>query len=494
MSETALLGDVAKIVRGIAFPKEAKCLEPRPGHVACLRTTNVQRDVEWDDLWFVPEEHVRRAEQFVRTGDILISTANSYELVGKVAAVSALPMKATLGAFISLIRPHATVHPKFLYHLLAWRKTQARIRDLASTTTNISNVSTKKLAALEFSFPHLDDQRSIVAEIEKQFSRLDQAVASLQRVKAQLKRYKASVLKAAVEGRLVETEAARARREGRGVETGAELAAQGRANAARGTKSDAALPYETGEQLLQRILDARRSQWNGKGKYKEPAAPDTASLPELPEGWVWATVDQLAATDPNAITDGPFGSNLKSEHYLEHGPRVIRLQNIKDGEFADEYAHISADRFELLAKHRIYEGDLVIASLGENPPRACIIPRFVGPAIVKADCIRFKPYPSLAALYLNFALNSQPTRHRTKSLLRGIGRPRLTLGEIRTIALPLPPLAEQHRIVAEVDRRLSIVREVEAEVDANLKRAQALRQAVLARAFAGAPDARYTGA
>ena len=49
---------------------------------------------------------------------------------------------------------------------------------------------------------------------------------------------------------------------------------------------------------------------------------------------------------------------------------------------------------------------------------------------------------------------------------------------------PLPPLAEQHRIVAEVDRRLSIVREVEAEVDANLKRAQALRQAILARAFA----------
>lgn len=51
--------------------------------------------------------------------------------------------------------------------------------------------------------------------------------------------------------------------------------------------------------------------------------------------------------------------------------------------------------------------------------------------------------------------------------------------------MPLPPLADQHRIVAEVDRRLSIVREVEAEVNANLKRAQALRQAVLARAFGG---------
>ena len=150
----------------------------------------------------------------------------------------------------------------------------------------MASISQKQLASFPIVLAALDDQRRIVAEIEKQFSRLDQAVASLQRVKAQLKRYKASVLKAAVEGRLVETEAERARREGRGFETGAELAAQGSANAAGGRKPGAALPYETGEQLLKRILDTRRSQWKGKGKYKEPAAPDTSGLPELPEGWV----------------------------------------------------------------------------------------------------------------------------------------------------------------------------------------------------------------
>ena len=204
---TAQLGEVASIVRGIAFPKEDKRAEPLPGHVACLRTTNVQRTVEWEDLWFVPEKHVKRDEQLVRSGDILISTANSYELVGKVAPVAGMPHKATLGAFISLIRPNERVEPKFLYHQLAWGKTQSRIRETASTTTNISNVSTKKLLTLEMFTPSLEVQREIVAELEKQFSRLDEAVANLQRVKANLKRYKASVLKAAVEGRLVETEA-----------------------------------------------------------------------------------------------------------------------------------------------------------------------------------------------------------------------------------------------------------------------------------------------
>lgn len=64
----------------------------------------------------------------------------------------------------------------------------------------------------------------------------------------------------------------------------------------------------------------------------------------------------------------------------------------------------------------------------------------------------------------------------------------LSTGKVARLPIPVPPLAEQHRIVAEVDRRLSIVREVEAEVDANLKRAQALRRAVLARAFADAGE------
>ena len=104
----------------------------------------------------------------------------------------------------------------------------------------------------------------IVAEIEKQFTRLEAGVAGLRRVQANLKRYRAAVLKAACEGKLVPTEAELARQEGRS--------------------------YETGAQLLERILTERRQKWNGKGKYKEPAKPDMANLPPLPEGWTWASL------------------------------------------------------------------------------------------------------------------------------------------------------------------------------------------------------------
>ncbi len=451
----AQLGELASIVRGISFPKEDKRSEPLPGHVACLRTTNVQRSVEWDDLWFVPEGHVKREEQFVRTGDILISTANSYELVGKVAPVHGLPHKTSLGAFISLIRPNDSVDPKFLYHQLAWGKTQQRIRETASTTTNISNVSTKKLLALELFVPDLDEQRRIVAEIDKQFSRLDEAVASLLRVKANLKRYKAAVLKAAVEGRLVETEASIARREGRG--------------------------YETGEQLLQRILEERRAKWNGRGKYKEPIAPVIDELPALPEGWTWARLDSLAALKGGITVDSKrVDPNARSVPYL-------RVANVQRG-FIDltEVKHINASPTDI-DDLRLEPGDVLFNEGGDRDKlgRGWIWEGQFSDCIHQNHVFRARMYlgamsPKLVSWWGNTFGKDYFLRvgKQTTNLAS------INLGKLSEFPVPVPPRTEQLRMVQEIERLLSVVDEVEAEVDANLQRAHALRQATLAKVFA----------
>jgi len=128
--------------------------------------------------------------------------------------------------------------------------------------------------------------------------------------------------------------------------------------AIKNPKSEFHNRFESGEQLLKRILAERRQHWlarrslgeggTGRGQYKEPAAPDTASLAPLPAGWTWASVEQLADPDRNSITDGPFASNLKSDYNTESGPRVIRLKNIGDGIFIDARAHISQTHFERL--------------------------------------------------------------------------------------------------------------------------------------------------
>ena len=131
-----------------------------------------------------------------------------------------------------------------------------------------------------FALPPLDEQQRIVAEIEKQFTRLDAGVGSLKRVQTALKRYRASVLKAACEGRLVPTEAELALKENRS--------------------------YETGEQLLQRILEERRKKWNGKGKYKEPSsAQNLVDLPQLPKGWTWTRLEQLSGSTFGGLTKNP---------------------------------------------------------------------------------------------------------------------------------------------------------------------------------------------
>ncbi len=156
---------------------------------------------------------------------------------------------------------------KFILH--AMRATEEELRANATGTT-FEAIRGDDLRSHPLPLPPLPEQHRIVAEIEKQFTRLDASVAGLKRVQANLKRYRASVLKAACEGSLVPTEAELARSEGR--------------------------DYEPASVLLDRILAERRARWEAqekrRGKYKEPIGPDTSDLPEQPEGWMWSALGQ----------------------------------------------------------------------------------------------------------------------------------------------------------------------------------------------------------
>ncbi len=206
----------------------------------------------------------------------------------------------------------------------------------------------------------------------------------------------------------------------------------------------------------------------------------------MPDGWCWASVAQCAASEEFAITDGPFGSNLKTEHYTDEGPRVIRLQNIGDGVFVDEDAHISFQHFTTLQRHAVKNNDVVIAMLGEMLPRACLVPSHIPPAIVKADCVKVTANCLLTLPnFLVVVLNSHPTRIRASARIAGVGRPRLNLEKLKPLAIPLPPLSEQQQIIAEVEQRLSILQAANLQIDDNLKRSTRLRQSILKRAFEG---------
>src|SRR3546814_10942721 len=115
-----------------------------------------------------------------------------------------------------------------------------------------------------------------------------------------------------------------------------------------------------------------------------------------------------------SINDGPFGSSLTSSHYSTTGARVVRLGNIGAGVFKDDdQAFVPLAHYERLSRHRVRQGDLLIAGLGDarnHVGRACVAPD-LGPAMVKADCYFARVDPR-RALPASLAIGRAPCRER----------------------------------------------------------------------------------
>ena len=167
-SHTARLGEVASFIRGITFKPSDVVSRNTPGAVACMRTKNVQETLDQDDVWFVDRGFARRADQFLREGDILISSANSWNLVGKCCWIPRLEHEATFGGFVTALRTNKErLHARFLYHWFSSPPIQALARSFGQKTTNISNLNLSRCLAMEIPLPSLIEQRRIAAILDK---------------------------------------------------------------------------------------------------------------------------------------------------------------------------------------------------------------------------------------------------------------------------------------------------------------------------------------
>jgi type I restriction enzyme S subunit len=167
-STVVSLGDVAEFIRGISFKPDDVAPLGTPGTVACLRTSNVQAELDLSDVWAVPRPFVKRAEQLVQPGDILVSSANSWNLVGKCCWIPELPWQTSFGGFVSVLRPNPNkVEPRFLYRWFASGPIQALLRSFGRQTTNISNLNIERSRQLQLPLPPLPEQRRIAAILDK---------------------------------------------------------------------------------------------------------------------------------------------------------------------------------------------------------------------------------------------------------------------------------------------------------------------------------------
>lgn len=164
----AHLGDVASFVRGITFKPDDVVPVRSDGSVACMRTKNIQSDLDLSDVWGIPESFVKREDQYLAPGDVLVSSANSWNLVGKCCWVPELPWRATFGGFISVLRgDRERIEPRYLYHWFASPHIQATVRSFGQQTTNISNLNVERCLRLPIPLPPLPEQRRIADILDK---------------------------------------------------------------------------------------------------------------------------------------------------------------------------------------------------------------------------------------------------------------------------------------------------------------------------------------
>ena len=392
-----------------------------------------------------------RARQKVASGNILFSTVRTY--LKNIAVVPPDLDGGVASTGFCVLNPGPEVNHRFIFYFVQTDEFVSRLSQL-QRGTSYPAVRNDDVLTQKIPLPPLPEQHLIVAEIEKQFTRLDASVASLEHVRANLRRYRTSVLKAACNGELVATEAELARAEGR--------------------------QYEHADELLERILKERRALWESqpscRRKHKEAGGPDVSSLPPLTEGWAWARLPQLGELNRG-----------KSKHRPRNDPRLLGgpYPFVQTGDVRHSGGLITRHSQTYtefgLAQSRLWPPGTLCITIAANIADTGILSY---EACFPDSVVGFVSYGDhIVSKFFELFIRTQ--KEELARFAPATAQKNINLGVLSEMAVPIPPIAEQSRIVAEVERCLSIIKQVEEAVDTSLKRAERLRQSVLKQAFCG---------
>jgi type I restriction enzyme S subunit len=428
-------------------------LQPGPdlkGGVPYVRPTEITEDViQLEDLRRTSESISKKYRRsLLEAEDIILSMVGT---IGKVAIVPPILEGGNITQSAVRIRPNKkVVDPRYL----AWLLRSPGLRrqyDASRLGTAVPRLNVRDIRTLKAPLAPLAEQRRIVARIEELFSRLDAGVAALCHAKAQLQRYRQSVLAAAVTGQLTQ--------------------------AWREQHPDT----EPAEELLERALSDARASWGGKRNFVEPAILDPKGLPELPSSWTWTGVEQTGEVklgrqrSPKQMTGDHIRPYLRVANVYE--ARIdtsdVNEMNFTPDEFKVfelKYGDIllnEGQSLEWVGRPAMYRGEI---------PGCCF----------QNTLVRYRAHESVLPLYALTVFRSYLHRGRFQKIAKWTNNiAHLGAGRFKEIEFPLPPLAEQHQIVAEVEARIAAIDHLEAELTRQITRSNRLRQSTLAAAFSG---------
>ena len=419
-----------------------------------------------------PFSSIKRGYTQFRPGDVLFAKITPCMENGKIAIVPEIrPLLGYGSTEFFVMRPRTDDIGRWIAYSVARSSFRQLARENMQGAVGQRRVPKVWLEDASVPLAPLPEQYRIVAKIESLFAKLDEGVAALKRVEANLERYRASVLKAAVEGRLTEH-----------------------------WRSENP-PEETGEELLGRILAERRKRWeaeqlakfaakgrkpprNWRTKYKEPVAPDTSGLPELPEGWCWATVDQVSAVT-GGLTKNPARSRLPIRY------PYLRVANVYADELRlDDVRTIGVSESEL-DRVLLRSGDLLVVEGNGSAGQIGRVAQWQGdlePCCHQNHLIKVRCASSACRSRWMLLWLLSPRGRRTVLAVASStsGLHTLSLSKVRALPVPLVPMREQARAVDLAASLSDAARVAQEQIEAEtLVRAAALRQSILKRAFEG---------
>lgn len=434
-----------------------------------LRPMNVDRDgfIDLTVIKYVASSGGTELQQ----GDVIFNNTNSSALVGKTAVISRREIGFAYSNHMTRVQPEIGINSVFLARQLHFLWMVGYMKQRCKNHVNQASISSKTLAyTIPIYLPPAAEQIRIVAQLEELLSDLDAGVAELKAAQKKLAQYRQSLLKAAVEGVL--TADWRTRH----------------------------TPAESGAQLLERILTERRARWRARqlakfaeqgktppkdwqAKYPEPVAPHTTGLPELPQGWVWASLDQLAL-------DSSYGTSVKCS-YESQGASVLRIPNVIARKLVLDDLKFASQPLNLEKSEYLAPGDILIVRtngsislVGRAAEVTDPLPGdfYFASYLLRVRCLE----TSVVHRWVSALLASSQGRSWIESrAASSAGQHNLSLSILLTIPVPLPPATEQAEALNALEAALLSVSEQERFLDKSLQQTTAQRKNILQAAFSG---------
>ncbi len=216
-------------------------------------------------------------------------------------------------------------------------------------------------------------------------------------------------------------------------------------------------------------------------------------LGSVPSHWEVGRLKHVKAETKNAFVDGPFGSNLKSEHFIDGGDVYVIESSFATQGVLDEaeLKTIALEHFETIRRSETRGGDIILAKIGAQFGKASVLPKLSKLAVVSGNSLKLTVNRNLCDVqFVNSYLMTLKTLGVIDDIVNGSAQPALSLGDMNNLPMLVPPPEEQAAIVRSLAVGLGELDSLSVQVRGAIDLLQERRTALISAAVTGQIDVR----